>query len=356
MYFATIDCGTTNSRVYVLDEGLRIVAKGSKKVGVRDTAITGSKHVLREGLSALFESTVREAGLDVRDLACAVTSGMITSEIGLLEIPHLTAPAGIRELAAGVMPVQDPTIFPVDVQLLFIRGVKNAYPRETTVRDIRRVDFMRGEETQVVGLLALPGMPRPPLTAVVLSSHTKYVPVTADGKIAGSLTTLSGQLFEAVCQGTSIGKSVEAPDTVTQDMDPEIVDAALDAVAHAGFLRSLLMPRFMEVLLGIPAASRRLFMDAAIGAEDLQALRDFPLLGFATDTPFVLVGQPARCRIFRYMLGRHYGATCEIREVSDPDEVDRLAILGAVTIARRAGHLSSVRLFGEKGGDGTLSP
>jgi 2-dehydro-3-deoxygalactonokinase len=340
VHFATIDCGTTNSRVYVLDEGLRVVAKGSKKIGVRDTAITGSRQALREGLTDVVERTVRDAGLQVQDLACAVTSGMITSEIGLLEIPHMTAPVGLDDLAAGVMPVRDPNVFPVDVQLLFIRGVKNAYPPETSVRDIRRVDFMRGEETQIMGLLALPGLPDPPLTAVVLSSHTKYIPVTADRKIAGSVTTLSGQLFEAIRQGTSIGKSVEAPAAVSEEIDPDIVDAAFDAVAHAGFLRTLLMPRFMEVLLGIPASMRRLFIDAAIGAEDLQALRDFPLLGFAADTPFVLVGHPARCRIFRYILSRHYGVTREICAFSDPEQVDRLAILGAVAIAKRAGYLT----------------
>jgi 2-dehydro-3-deoxygalactonokinase len=355
VYFATIDCGTTNSRVYVLDECLRVVAKGTKKVGVRDTAITGSTQVLREGLAEVFEGAVRDAGLQVRDLACAVTSGMITSEIGLLEIPHLTAPAGLNDLAACVMPVRDPTVFPVDVQLLFIRGIKNAYPPETTVRDIRRVDFMRGEETQIMGLLALPGLPDPPLTAVVLSSHTKYIPVTADHKIAGSATTLSGQLFEAIRHGTSVGKSVEAPDTVSEEIDIEIVDAAFDAVAHAGFLRTLLMPRFMEVLLRIPASSRRLFIDAAIGAEDLQALRDFPLLGFDADTPFVLVGHPARCRIFRDILHRHYGVTREICELSEPEQVDRLAIRGAVAIAQRAGYLAQVTLSGKKGGAG-ISP
>ena len=32
MRFATIDCGTTNSRVYVLDEQLRVVAVGTRSV------------------------------------------------------------------------------------------------------------------------------------------------------------------------------------------------------------------------------------------------------------------------------------------------------------------------------------
>jgi 2-dehydro-3-deoxygalactonokinase len=354
MHFAAIDCGTTNSRVYVFDEWLHVIAKGSKKVGVRDTAITGSRQVLREGLAEIFERAVGDAGLQARDIACAVTSGMITSEIGLLEIPHLVAPAGLAELSAGVMPVRDPTVFPVDVPLLFIRGVRNVYPAETAMRDIRRVDFMRGEETQIVGLLACPGIPAPPFTAVVLSSHTKYIPVIADGRIAGSLTTLSGQLFEAIRQGTSIGKSIETPETEPEASDLSVVDIAYDAVTQAGFLRSLLMPRFMDVLLGIPARLRRCFLEAAIAAEDLQVLREFPLLGFALDTPFVLIGPRPRCEIFRYLLARHSGITREVSEVSNTEEVDRLAILGAVAIAQKAGYLSQILSFGQKGGTHAL--
>jgi len=343
VHFATIDCGTTNSRVYVLDGSLRVVAKGVKKVGVRDTAISGSRRALREGLRDLLQATVREAGLCERDLACAVTSGMITSEIGLLEIPHLWAPAGIDDLAAQVRRVRDPEVLPVDVELVFIPGIKNRYPADASYREIRRVDFMRGEETQIAGLLSLAGMSAPPLTAVVLSSHTKYIPVTADGRIAGSLTTLSGQVFEAIRQGTSIGKSIEAPETWATALDTAVVDTAYDAVIHAGLLRALLMPRFLEVLLGVPASARRLFLDAAIGAEDLQALREFPLLGFAGDTPFVLIGRATRCAIFRYLLTRYVGLAQEIREVSDADDVDRLSILGAVAVAHRAGYLEGVR-------------
>lgn len=343
MHFATIDCGTTNSRVYVLDTRRRVVAKGVKKVGVRDTAVTGSNQVLREGLREVFEATLQEAGLGVRDIECAITSGMITSEIGLLEIPHLWAPAGLEDLAAHVKPVRDPEVFPLDVEVVFIRGIKNPYPPDATYRAIRSIDFMRGEETQIMGLLDLPGMPAPPLTAVVLSSHTKYIPVTADGRIAGSLTTMSGQVFDAIRQGTSIGKSIEGPEGGDgEELDMAVVDTAYDSTTHAGFLRTILMPRFMEVLLGIPAQTRRLFIDTAIGTEDLQVLRDFPLVGFSADTPFVLIGHASRCRIFRYLLTRYLGVTREIREITDPEEIDRLSITGAITIARRAGYLKRV--------------
>jgi 2-dehydro-3-deoxygalactonokinase len=340
MYFATIDCGTTNSRVYVLDEGLRIVHKGTRKVGVRDTAITGSREALREGLAAVFATVTDEAGLRVEDIRFAITSGMITSEIGLQEIPHLWAPAGLAELAESLTVTQDRSVFPLDLPLVFIRGVKNPYPPETTYEDIRRIDFMRGEETQIMGLLTRSDMPRPPLTAIVLSSHTKYIHVRDDGRIAGSLTTLSGQVFEAIRQATSIGKSIAAegePDV--RDL-PLAIETAYEAVRHAGFLRALLMPRFMEVLLKVPAEIRRAFVEAAIAAEDLRVLQEFPLLGFPLDCPMVLIGSPSRCHVFRELLARAGAAGPVVAAISAEEAVDRLSIDGAVAIARRAGWLT----------------
>ena len=344
MYWATIDCGTTNSRVYLLDAVLRIVHKGARKVGVRDTAITGSRDVLRDGLASLVHSTAAEAGVRLGDIQFAITSGMITSEIGLLEIPHLWAPAGVDELAESVTVSRDRAVFPLDLPLVFIRGIKNPYPPETTYADIRRIDFMRGEEAQVMGLLSRADLPSLPVTAVVLSSHTKYIHVRADGRIAGSLTTLSGQVFEAIQQATSIGKSI------TADGDPEpaefamAVNTAYEAVRHAGFLRALLMPRFMDVLLKVPAEVRRTFVEAAIAAEDAKVLEDFPLMGFPRNCPLILIGSPRRCRVFKAVLGRALPSGLSVTSISAADEVDRLSIEGAVVIARKAGWLP--------GGDG----
>ena len=340
MHFATIDCGTTNSRVYVLDEGLRIVHKGTRKVGVRDTAITGSTQALREGLAALAAAVIDEAGLRVEDVRFAITSGMITSEIGLQEIPHLWAPAGLAELAESLTVTHDRSVFPLDLPLVFIRGIKNPYPPETTYEDIRRIDFMRGEETQVMGLLTRPDMPRPPLTTIVLSSHTKYIHVRGDGRIAGSLTTLSGQVFEAIRHATSIGKSIAAEGEPDGRDLPLAVKTAYEAVQHAGFLRALLMPRFMEVLLNVPAEIRRTFVEAAIATEDLRALQDFPLLGFPRDCPMVLIGSPSRCRVFQEVLALAAAAGPVVVEISADEAVDRLSIDGAVAIARQAGWLT----------------
>jgi len=80
-------------------------------------------------------------------------------------------------------------------------------------------------------------------------------------------------VFEAIHQATSIGKSIMAEE------EPEPKDlalaarTALDAVRQAGFLRALLMPRFMDVLLKVPAEVRRTFVEAAIALKICKSCR-----------------------------------------------------------------------------------
>ena len=78
------------------------------------------------------------------DVIRILASGMITSEFGLYELPHLTAPAGIKELHDSMAEVSFPEISPIP--FVFIRGIK--------VNSDKLCDFdmMRGEETELVGI------------------------------------------------------------------------------------------------------------------------------------------------------------------------------------------------------------
>ena len=62
MYFAVIDCGIINSRIYIVNGKKEIVGKASKKVGVRDTTIQGSNTVLKSGF---LTSLMTTASLEV---------------------------------------------------------------------------------------------------------------------------------------------------------------------------------------------------------------------------------------------------------------------------------------------------
>lgn len=345
-YFAIIDCGTTNSRVYILNKNKQMIAKGKRKVGVRDTALSGSREALKIGLKELIEETIFSADISIKDISFAITSGMITSEIGLLEIPHLWAPASIDDLASNIEIVQDPKIFPLNIPLYFIRGIKNYFPENTTYKDIRKIDFMRGEETQVAGLLNTYPDFSFPINMIVLSSHTKYIHINKYNQICGSLTTLSGQIYEAIKKETFIGKSIQEIDENNEGknndyFNEDIINVAYNSVINAGFLRSLMMPRFMEVLLETSWFERELFINTAIATEDLIVINEFKNLNFSVNSDFVLLGHKNRCDIFSYLLCKRYKIPKEnIKYINNEEDISNLSINGAIAICKKSGYFN----------------
>ena len=283
--------------------------------------------------------------MEIKDIKFAITLGMITSEIGLIEIPHICAPVGICDLAKNIKVVHDPDVFPLDVPLIFIRGIKNYFPNDATYKDIRKIDFLRGEEIQIAGLLSLYPDFSLPFIVIILSSHTKYIFVTEAKKISGCLTTLSGQIYEALKKQTNIGKSIIGTKKKNDDyFDTSIIDTAYDVVQNVGFLRSLIMPRFMEVLLNTKWYERELFVNSAITAEDLKVVNDFTLLNFSlSNSNFILVGHKNRCEILNYMLKKYCGVKNKIKMIYKKRDIDKLSIEGAISIAKKAGYFKEDR-------------
>lgn len=341
-----IDCGTTNSRLQIVDEKGVVLGRAAAKIGVKDTATSGSKRALREGLEGLYRAAREEAGPGAVDFI--LSSGMITSELGILELPHLPAPVGLSDLARGLTKVEGESRLDFEPDLYLVRGVKNSPDPApgSPISAVRALDFMRGEETQVLGFLELYGSGIP-TTVVNLSSHTKYISVDGSGRIRGSVTTLSGQVYEAILKETFIGKSVSRPaEKPGEDPGPSeaeleaAVDLAAELVEASGLLRSLMAPRFMDTLMTTDWRIRRRFVEACLAADDLAALNLFPEYGFPVGARIVLVGLPERCGIFERLLRRSGKVgNARIESVSDPDAILRLAAAGALAIAREAGLL-----------------
>lgn len=340
MYYLTIDCGTTNSRVYVVDETGKIYAKATKKVGVRNTSITGSRTCLEEGLREIVDQAIHESGFPPSEFGAILSSGMITSEIGLCELPHLMAPCGTEMLSKHIEPVKDVHLTDYDIPVYFVRGIKNIMPSkiDNPFTAVGNCDFMRGEETQMVGLLDR-GV-KLPVTAVVLSSHTKFIPIDENGMILGSLTTASGQLREAILAQTFVGKSVEKQEEAqpADYFDPAVVKAANDWINRGGLVRSMMFPRFLDVLLDTRWYERLLFFDTLIAAEDMLALNQLELLTAAPSHNFILIGLENRCRLYEYILKERI-PDASISSITDVAEIDSLSINGILHIAKKAGIL-----------------
>jgi 2-dehydro-3-deoxygalactonokinase len=260
-----IDGGTTQTRVWAVHDG-HPVAQARATVGARDTARDGSSARLLEAVRDLVARVAAEAVLLGRPAPrLAVAAGMITSPQGLCEVPHAEAPAGFEALAAGAVLRVYPEI---PLPVLFVPGVRSG-PTRATAADILAADVMRGEEVLALGLAADDRV-SPGGIVLNLGSHWKAIRLDAQGRIAGSVTTLSGELIHAVQTQTILASAL--PEGRPRTLDPDWLDAGATAAQREGLPRALFAVRLLDQRATCSPEQRQAFLIGAVMAADQRAL------------------------------------------------------------------------------------
>lgn len=338
MLIVAIDCGTTNSRLSVVNRKGNIISKINCNVGIQDVATSGSNQILKDELRKMFDKALIEARIDIDKIYYIFASGVITSDLGLIELQHLWAPCTLDNLANNITRVEL-DIFPAQIPVYFVRGIKNPYdPYRVSIKDAGILDTMRGEETQIAGLLSYKKI-KLPTVIIMLSSHTKLIAVDEKLKILGSLTTLSGQLYEAMGKDTVLRKSLKKEDDLgyTDYFDPDIFDTAYNEVMEFGFLRGLMSIRYLDILAHAKGCEIKNFTESLIAAEDMLAINKFGKMMDIREENFMLIGRRYRCSIYEYLLRTKVCPRCNVITITDEVEINRLVIDGILYLASKAG-------------------
>lgn len=161
--FLAIDWGTTNRRVYHIENGEVIATRRDDR---------GVKLCSHDDYSRLIASDRAKFG----DYPVLI-AGMAGSTIGWRDVPYVSAPAGLSDLAKSVCEVAD--------RVAIVPGV--------SYHNNHRSDVMRGEEVQLLGAVA-DRMVKPDSVLCQPGTHCKWA-LIADGKIAEFTTSMTGELF-----------------------------------------------------------------------------------------------------------------------------------------------------------------
>lgn len=196
--YITIDGGTTNTRVNLVKDG-SVVNSVKLSVGAR-VGMDNKSFLITEIKKAVAKLS------DGENIEKILASGMITSKFGLYNLPHITAPAGIAELHNSMKEVILPDI--ADISFAFIPGVK------ITGECLGDTDMMRGEETELMGLI---GDDFAEGIYVLPGSHSKIIKVSRDGKIVDFSTMLTGEMISALSDGTILKDAVDLRQSETDD-------------------------------------------------------------------------------------------------------------------------------------------
>ncbi len=322
----TLDSGTSNTRVRAWRDD-QVVGGAEGPVGVRDTARTGSHATLRAGVRDAIHATLRTIDGSEHEIALVVGSGMITSGLGLHELPHIIAPAGIDQLAAGMQSASFADI--IAAPIWFIPGVRHD-GAPVALDTASRMDMMRGEEAEVVGLLTR--MEAADAMVVLLpGSHAKFVEVAASGTILRCHSTLSGELLDLLMRQSVLAAGLKQGWPAALDADAVIAGARLSR--DEGLSRAAFSTRVLELFSPINEAGRFSFLVGAVLVQDLLSCR----AAWPESIRLVVGGRPvmqtAYATIARLVLEMHAVVT------PDQSMLHELAGRGALAIARKKGLL-----------------
>ena len=256
-----VDMGTTNTRVWLVSRD-RVLARAQAQVGVGDTARDGSNTRLRATLKDLIDEVSSGAPAS----SCLVAAGMITSSLGLAEVPHVDAPAGLQDLARSLQRHSFPDIS--ELPFFFVPGVRSG-PNRCQPEMIGETDIMRGEETLCVGLIES-GLLKGPAVVLTLGSHWKAIRIDDHDRIASSVTSMSGELIHAAQTKTILASAV--PADRASSIDRRWLDAGMEEQRRSGLPRALFCVRLLEQKSDGTPEQRLSFLIGAFIAADLDGL------------------------------------------------------------------------------------
>lgn len=320
-----VDGGTSNTRA-VLFHGTELAARAARPVGVRDVAIQGRRELLFSTLSELVDELLAESGRDIAELDLLCASGMLTSSMGLAEVPHVVAPVGAGDLARHVVirTIEQVAGFP----LRLVPGVKTV-PANIDLDNLAELDVMRGEEVETFGILEQTGR-HGPLLILLPGSHTKLVVVDDQDRIAASYTTLAGEALDALAHHTVLADSVaqELPAAPPEEM----VRDGMRFAERWGLLRSGFAVRLSDLFLGLRSLERTAFLLGAVVESDVGALLRSRHLAESRHPVLVAGRQPLRGIYASRLSERYAGSTTALEEAT----ANTAAVRGALAVALRS--------------------
>lgn len=262
-----LDWGTSSLRAYWFDERGEVHATRHRPWGIRHLPAGGFDTALADIIDG-WPSLPR--------LAC----GMVGSRLGWREVPYVDLPADASALARGVCSVRCAD----GAELHLVPGLRHA----------GAADVMRGEETQLVGALAL----RPELSHdsdwILPGTHSKWACMRA-GVVTDFRTFLTGELFALLRHDSILGAGIRDG----AESLPAFVRGVLAArdSASAGGLSRLFSAR--GLLLGGQLACAEVsdYLSGLLIGEELRA--NLAAGRLRPEQPPHLIGEATLCQRYR---------------------------------------------------------
>ncbi|HYB57384.1 MAG TPA: 2-dehydro-3-deoxygalactonokinase [Alphaproteobacteria bacterium] len=305
-----LDWGTTSLRAFLVTADGTAVGRLSAPRGILQ---------LKDGDFAAAYEEIAGDWLARYPQLPAIACGMIGSRQGWREAPYAEAPAGLAELAKGLVSVAGRN----GHRLAIVPGV--VFRAAAAPPDV-----MRGEETQMLGALA-DADPAGPTVFVLPGTHSKWA-IAEAGRIVWFATFMTGELYAVLKAESILGRLMTGEGEDTRSFRLGLARAADASPAAGALLHKLFSARSLALFDELPATGIASYLSGLlIGSEIDEALAAVSARLGLRPLCVTLIGEAALSRLYREALG----ARGIEGRLAEPDATAR----GLLAIAQAAGLL-----------------
>ncbi len=247
-----INWGSSNLRAYLIAPDGRLIDTHEEPAGVATLS--------REGMVVAADS-IRARWPKA---AHAYAAGMIGSNVGWVDAGYVDCPAGAEAVARQLVATR---IGRLELQIV---------PGMACVRAVDGApDVMRGEETELLGLLSGGAVGADAIVALP-GTHTKWIQLRG-GRVESFMTAMSGELFDRLAGGGLLASVLEGPGGV----GPAFLEGVRVGAKGALGLGALLFGVRARVIRGVLARadSSSYLRGVLVGAEVADAGALFSAIG-----------------------------------------------------------------------------
>ena len=289
-YIITVDGGTSNTRTYLWTASGQVLTQRSQAIGAKMSAINGSNQVWKTTIHNMIESMLTECAVSDNDIQGIYMSGMLTSDLGILEVPHLTAPVSMKNYQEHLVRVHLPEVFSKEIVL--IPGIKNTLSNPESLDSLRTFDIMRGEETETYALIEQYGSDQNTIY-ILPGSHNKYVFIDENCTVLATSTTLSGELLNSIVNDTIVASSVDHGFPSMEHYNLEMIQYGCEMHRKEGFGRALFLTRLFDRFGSQSKYNLQNYVLGIVLESDLTALHNAAFFKDVTNVRIVIHGNGA---------------------------------------------------------------
>ncbi|RAU44427.1 MULTISPECIES: 2-dehydro-3-deoxygalactonokinase [unclassified Pseudomonas] len=288
-----LDWGTTSLRAYRLGEHGRVLEHRSLNAGIMQLPSTPRSiagQLCTDGFELAFDEACGD-WLDAEPHVPVIACGMVGSAQGWREAAYRETPASVSALSGALVTVR--SLRGVDVYI--VPGVlqRSALP-----------NVMRGEETQVLGVLSALRNHSSSLLIGLPGSHSKWVRAV-EGRIEHFDTFMTGEVYAALSTHTILGRTLQRGEAFHEAAFDRGVAVSRSPEGAAGPLSTIFSTRTLGLTGALSATEQADYLSGLLIGHELLALAQLLHRSGAELPDVILIGNGPLLERYQRALNAH---------------------------------------------------